>query len=102
MYEKTDHSKLLSYCSSAPRPPHPEGWLTGVTQVAGQLGRSSRYTWIQILFREIYVIEVDGVLYSNLTWLPNTVFVPDASGPDGPGIPLPRQKNPHRGRPARQ
>ena len=101
-YPPADHEKLLPFCKNAPQPPHPDGWLTGITQIAAQLGRSSRYTWIQIIFREIYAIEVAGVLYSNLAWLPNTVFIPDPSNPDGPGIPVPRQKNLRKGRPPRR
>lgn len=101
-YPKPDHEKLLQYCADAPVSPHPDGWLVGIPQIARQISRTNSRTAMDIVFKEIHAIWVDGIWHSNLCWCPDTDYILDPSDPDGPGIPQPRKRYARRGRPRKQ
>ena len=87
---KPNHYKLTPYCDNAPKPPHSEAWLKGISQIARQLGTSTQRARKRIETGEIFAITVDGVLYGNRTWCPNTWYACDANNPNDPGYPVPR------------
>lgn len=93
-YTDPDHSKLLPYCNFAPEQPHPEAWLVGITQIADHLGTNTQQARKKIASGEVHTITVDGILYSNRTWCPNTWYASCGDGCCGPGYPLPRWLSP--------
>ncbi|MBN2644376.1 hypothetical protein [Trichloromonas sp.] len=89
-YSYPEHAKLLPFCQGAPRSPHPDAWLVGITQIAHHLGTNTRQARKKIACGEVFAIEVNGVLYGNRTWCPNTWYASCAADPNDPGFPLSR------------